>query len=60
AVGRSEIANAALINRSFILLVLLDIAPKPLNSSATQRKRLHAIAHTCDAGERWFWPRRHH
>jgi len=64
AIGRSEIANAALINRGFILLVLLEIAPRPLNSSAIQRKLLHAIVHTCDnggvPGERWSWPRRHH
>ena len=41
-----------------------DALPGPiwsrLSSSATQRKRLHAIVHTCDNGgvhgEQWFWP----
>src|SRR4051812_41106028 len=31
-----------------------------LSSSATQRKRLRSIGYTCELGERWFWPRRHH
>jgi hypothetical protein len=31
-----------------------------LSSSATERKRLHAIAHTCGLVVWWFWPRRHH
>jgi hypothetical protein len=34
-----------------------------LSSSATGRKRLHAIAHICDSDGGcagwWFWPRRH-
>ena len=33
---------------------------KWLNLSNTERKRLHSIAHTCEPGAWWFWPRRRH
>jgi hypothetical protein len=28
--------------------------------SATERKRLHSIARTCELGAWWFWPRTRH